>query len=112
MGKSIPGCFIDNEGDYGWQIAWSDTLDKDYQKRYGRDIRLWMPLLLDQDVEGLAAKARWEWFDLVSDLYAANFQAVTDWHNRRGMYTTGHFWEESLIAQANACGDYMKTLRA
>ena len=112
LGKSIPGDFIDNEGDYGWQLAWSGSLDENYQKRYGRDIRLWMPLMIDQDTEGLAAKARWEWFDLVSDLYSANFQAVTDWHNRRGMYTTGHFWEESLPAQANACGDYMKLLRA
>ena len=24
MGSHIPGVFIDNEGDYGWQIAWSD----------------------------------------------------------------------------------------
>jgi hypothetical protein len=112
MGKSIPGDFIDNEGDYGWQLAWSDTLDRDYQKRYGRDIRLWMPLMLDKDAEGQYAKARWEWFDLVSDIYTAQFRAVTDWHERRGMYTTAHVWEETLTAQVNAVGDHLKFLRS
>jgi hypothetical protein len=112
LGKSIPGDFIDNEGDYGWQLAWSDALDRQYKERYGRDIRLWMPLMLDRDREGLFAKARWEWFDLVSDIYSANYRAVTDWHERRGMYTTAHVWEESLPAQANAVGDHLKFLRA
>ena len=28
LGKSIPGDFIDNEGDYGWQLAWSESLDR------------------------------------------------------------------------------------
>jgi hypothetical protein len=112
LGKSIPGDFIDNEGDYGWQLAWSDALAEQYQKRYGRDLRLWMPLMLDRDKEGLYAKARWEWFDLVSDLYTDNFRAVTYWHERRGMYTTAHVWEESLPAQVNAVGDHLKFLRS
>lgn len=112
LGISIPGDFIDHEGAFGWRLAWSETLDRRYKDRYGRDIRLWMPLLLDADMEGLFAKARWEWFDLVSDLYAVQFQAVTDWHERRGMYTTVHVWEESLLPQATAVGDHMKILRA
>jgi hypothetical protein len=112
MGKAIPGDFIDHEGDYGWRLAWSADLDRRYRQRYGRDIRLWMPLMVDDDVEGLAAKARWEWFDLVSDLYCGQFKAVTDWHERRGMYTTAHVWEESLLAQAYAVGDHMKFLRS
>lgn len=28
LGKSIPGDFIDNEGDYGRGLAWSDALDR------------------------------------------------------------------------------------
>jgi hypothetical protein len=71
-----------------------------------------MPLLLDPDRDGLFAKARWEWFDLVSDIYASQFRAVTEWHERRGMYTTLHVWEESLMPQATAVGDHMKILRA
>jgi hypothetical protein len=112
LGVSIPGDFIDNEGDYGWGLAWSATLDQRYKGRYGRDIRLWMPLMIDRDAEGAYARARWEWFDIVSDIYAGTFRAVTDWHEKRGMYTTAHFWEEGIQPQVNAVGDHMKMLRA
>ncbi|MCX6574486.1 MAG: glycosyl hydrolase [Candidatus Aminicenantes bacterium] len=112
LGKSIPGDFIDNEGDYGWGLAWSATLDERYRERYGRDIRLWLPLSVDRDAEGVFARARWEWFDLVSDIYAGTFQAVTDWHEKRGMYTTIHFWEEGIQPQVSAVGDHMKLLRS
>jgi hypothetical protein len=112
LGGTIPGDFIDNEGDYGWSLAWSDTLDQRYQERYRRDIRLWMPLLVDRDAEGRFARARWEWFDLVSDIYAETFRAVTDWHEAHGMYTTAHFWEEGIQPQVNAVGDHLKMLRA
>ena len=111
LGKSIPGDFIDNEGDYGWGLAWSDTLDTRYKERFGRDIRLWLPLSVDRDVEGVFARARWEWFDLVTDIYAETFRAVTDWHEKRGMSTTAHFWEEGIQPQVNAVGDHLKMLR-
>ena len=112
LGKSIPGDFIDHEGDYGRKLAWSGTLDTRFRERHGRDIRLSLPLMVNQDVEGIYAKARWEWFDLVSDLYAASFQAVTDWHEQRGMYTTAHVWEEGIPLQISTVGDHMKVLRA
>ena len=112
LGRSIPGDFIDNEGDYGWGLAWSGTLDQRYRERYGRDIRLWLPLSVDRDAEGVFARARWEWFDLVSDIYAETFQAVTDWHEKRGMYTTVHFWEEGIQPQVSAVGDHLKLLRS
>ena len=112
LGRSIPGDFIDNEGDYGWGLAWSATLDERYRERYGRDIRLWLPLSIDRDVEGVFARARWEWFDLVSDIYAETFRAVTDWHEKRGMYTTAHFWEEGIQPQVSAVGDHLKMLRS
>jgi len=112
LGKQVPGDFIDNEGDYGFKLAWSESLDQRYKERYKRDIRLWMPLMLDRDIEGLYGKARWDWFDLVSDLYAGNFRTVTDWNEKYGAYTTAHFWEGSLTAQVNAVGDHMKVLRA
>jgi alpha-L-rhamnosidase len=112
LGRSVPGDFIDNEGDYGWGLAWSATLDERYRQRYARDIRLWLPLSVDRDAEGVFARARWEWFDLVSDIYAGTFQAVTDWHEKRGMYTTIHFWEEGIQPQVSAVGDHMKMLRS
>lgn len=112
LGRSIPGDFIDNEGDYGWNLAWSATLEERCRERYGRDIRVWMPLAVDRDAEGVFARARWEWFDLVSDIYADTFRSLTDWHERRGMYTTAHFWEEGIQPQLSGVGDHMKLLRA
>ena len=112
LGKSIPGAFRDHEGDYGRKLAWSDSLDKTFKRCHGQDIRLALPLMLNKDVEGTYAKVRWQWFDAVSDLYAANFQAVTDWHEQRGMYTTAHTWEENIPLQVYAVGDPMKLLRA
>lgn len=112
MGKSIPGDFIDHEGDYGWQLAWSGSLDSSFQARHGRDIRLSLPLMLDTDEEGLFARSRWEWFDLVSDLYAGVFRDLTNWHEKRGMYTTAHVWEEGIQPQVNCVGDHLKLLRA
>lgn len=112
LGRSVPGDFIDNEGDYGWGLAWSGTLDERYRRRYGRDIRLWLPLSVDRDAEGVFARARWEWFDLVSDIYAETFRAVTDWHEARGLYTTVHFWEEGIQPQVSAVGDHLKMLRS
>ncbi|MBN2512894.1 MAG: hypothetical protein JXB18_08160 [Sedimentisphaerales bacterium] len=112
LGKSIPGDFIDNEGDYGRGLAWSDALDRQFKQRYGRDIRSVMPLMINKDAEGIYARVRWQWFDIVSDLYADNFRAITDWHEKRGMYTTAHVWEEGLPPQINAVGDHMKIQRA
>ena len=55
MGRSIPGVFCDTEGNYGNGngLAWSDSLAPRYLANTGRDLRLWMPLMLDDDVEGI-----------------------------------------------------------
>jgi hypothetical protein len=111
LGKTVIADFVDTEGSYGERLVWSDTLESRYRTRYDRDIRLWMPLMLDYDVEGTYAKARWEWFDLVSDIYVENFNKVVDWHSKRGMYCVANFWEESLPAQTLRVGDHMKMQR-
>ncbi|MBN1815768.1 MAG: hypothetical protein JW828_00315, partial [Sedimentisphaerales bacterium] len=112
MGTSIPGVFVDNEGDYGYKLAWSDHLDRRYREKWNSDIRLWMPLLFDQDAEGLYAKARWEWFEVVSDIYSEYLGATNRWLAERGMYCISNLWEESLMWQAGAVGDFMKTQRS
>lgn len=111
LGRSIPGDFTDHEGAWGWKLAWSDDLAKRWQERCGDDLRRWLPCLLDEDREGASARVRWQWFDLVSDLYSGQFGAVRAWHERRGMSTTAHVWEESLTAQLFAVGDHLKLLR-
>ena len=113
MGTTVPGVFVDNEGDYGWQMAWSDYLAEQYQLKKGRDIRLWLPLLTEYDKDGLFAKARYDWFDVVSDVYIdCYFSPLVTWLKERDMYYISNLWEESLQLETMAAGDMMRITRA
>jgi hypothetical protein len=112
MGKNIPGVFVDNEGDYGWKMAWSEHLAKQYQKKKKRDIRVWLPLLTEKDKDGLFVVARCDWFDVVSDVYnECYFEPLVGWLKERNMYYISNLWEESLQLQTSAVGDLMRTTR-
>ena len=76
LGKTLVGAFRDNEGAYGCKLAWSESLARRYQKDKGQDIRQMMPLLIDQDPAGQSAKARWDWFDCVSNIYADSYWQI------------------------------------
>jgi hypothetical protein len=113
MGKTIPGVFVDNEGDFGWQMAWSDFLEKRYKEMKDRDIRLWLPLLTEEDDQGLWAKARYDWFDVVSDVYSKQYLGrLSNWLEDRNMYCISNLWEEDLMLQTRAVGDFMRAQRA
>jgi hypothetical protein len=112
MGKSMPGVFVDNEGDYGYKLAWSDDLAADYHRKFNSDIRLSMPLMFDQDIEGSWPKVRWRWFEVVSDVYSEYLGGVGTWLQERGMYCISNLWEETLMWQAAAVGDFFKAQRA
>ncbi len=113
MGKSIPGAFCDTEGSYGNGngIPWSEDLAQRYQEIAGRDIRLWMPLMFDDDAEGLSARTRVDWFNSMSDLYSGFHAEISDWLKQRGMYYIANLWEESLQWQTSFVGDHMKNQR-
>lgn len=112
MGKTIPGVFVDNEGDYGWQMAWSDYFAQRYKEIKKQDIRLWLPLLTEKDKDGLFAKARYDWFDVVSEVYLeCFFKPVVEWLKQHDMYYISNLWESSLQQQAKTVGDYMRITR-
>ncbi|MGN6267374.1 MAG: glycosyl hydrolase [Ginsengibacter sp.] len=112
MGKTIPGVFVDNEGNYGWQIAWSDYFAKRFKEIKNRDFLLWLPLLTEKDKDGLFAKARYDWFDVVSQVYIECFiEPVVKWLKQRNMYYISNFWEESLLVQSRCVGDFMRIQR-
>ena len=112
MGKTIPGVFVDNEGDYGWRMAWSEYLAQRYKEMKKQDIRLWLPLLTEKDKDGLFAKARCDWFDVVSDVYnKCYFEPLVNWLKQYNMYYISNLWEESLLLQATAMGDFMRITR-
>lgn len=113
LGETISGHFFDLEGDYGYKLCWSRDLEAEYERRTGRDLRLMCPLLLEKDGEGRWMRARYDWFDAVSEVYARVMFGIT---SRRlaeyGLYFTGHLWEERLLGQALLAGDPMRVYRA
>lgn len=112
MGNVIPGVFVDNEGDYGSKMAWSEFLVERYQQMKGTDMRKYLPLLTEKDSEGLWVKARYDWFDVVSDIYSKQFLGrLSDWLLERDMYYISNLWEESLMLQTRAVGDFMRAQR-
>ena len=113
MGSSIPGVFIDNEGDFGWKMAWSEYLPNRYEEMKDRDIRTWMPLLTEEDEDGLWARARYDWFDVVSDIYCTHFLGkLSKWLEQRNMFYITNLWEESLQLITQAVGDLMRAQRS
>lgn len=113
LGKNLCGIFMDSEGDYGWNLPWSEHLAGTYQERKGRDIRAWMPLLFETDSEGMYIKARFDWFDVMSDIYSNEyFGALSKWARQHNEYFTMHIWEENLPLQSRADGDYFALQKA
>jgi hypothetical protein len=112
LGGRIPGVFSDHEGDYGYKLAWSMHLNDTYDLKYGEEFKKQLPLLIDQDEEGIYARVRWQWFDTVSDIYTDFFKATNRWLAEQGIYCISNLWEENLMWQAGAVGDFFKTQRA
>ena len=112
MGNVISGVFVDNEGDYGSKMAWSEYLVERYQEMKGSDMRKFLPLLTEKDSEGLWVKVRYDWFDVVSDIYSSQFLGrLNDWLLDRDMYYISNLWEESLLLQTQSVGDFMRAQR-
>jgi len=112
-GPGLHGALFDTEGDYGWNLAWSEDLARSYLRTKGRDIRQWMPLLFDRDVEGRWPKARWDWFDVVSEVYSRGwFGAISDWFCRRGISCSLQVSEGSLALEAYSVGSLLQAHRA
>lgn len=113
FGKAMRGVFFDLEGCYGYKLAWSDDVPKTFAKLKGADVRLTLPLLFEEDAEGLWPKARWDWFDVIGKLYIeCVFEPLDKWCRDKGMFMTCHFWEERLFMQAVHVGNYFAMQRA
>jgi len=110
MSSVIPGAICDNEGGFG-PLPWSTQLPVRYKNATGNDIRVMMPLLIDKDVEGKFAKARFDFIETVSDLYSSYFGEVNDYLQKQDMYYISNFWEESLQWITSGVGDLMKMQR-
>ncbi len=112
LGQRFQSIFMDLEGDFGYKLAWSETVAKTYRERFGEDIRVWMPLLSERDAEGRWTVARWRWYDAVSAVYTDGFfKKIVGYAEEKGLCLTGHLWEESLYNQTLQTGDFYRAMR-
>ncbi|MBA7527047.1 hypothetical protein ES705_19220 [subsurface metagenome] len=108
FGTTIPGIFFDEircvpKGVPGG-ITWTDDFAEKFIKIKGYDIRPQLPLLLYKGEDVTTAKLRYDFFDVVSNLYnQAWFKQYYDWGERTGIWVTGHTEEDifNYISQGN-----------
>lgn len=105
----IPGIFTDEPG-YGWPHPWTDSLPKEFKKRYGYDILDHLPELF-YDLEGQSVSmAKYHYFDCLTFLFVNAFaRQIGEWCDKNKLIHTGHVVDEdSLSHQTAGCGSCMR----
>lgn len=111
VGHTVNAFFIDHEGDYGYRIAWTPDLAEQFAASTGRRLDETLPMLTEESVAG--RRARFDYIDVISSLYAERFFAtISRFAEGHGMWVTGHTWEESLHMQAAYLGNPFDFQRA
>jgi hypothetical protein len=112
FGGAFQATYIDHEGDYGWQLAWTPKLFRQFRQIKGYDLAPMLPLLLE-DGGARTPVVRCDYFDVIATLYADSFfKQISDWCREHHIHTSGHVWEESLQAQTAFQGDHFRIQRA
>lgn len=113
LGGALAGHFFDWEGDYGYKLCYSEDLEELYEKRFGESFKKNCALLLVRDKQEKWLKARYNWFDALSEAYSQFlFKYHSDELEAHGLTYTVHLWEERLLGQALLAGDPMRIYRS
>jgi hypothetical protein len=105
LGKTLRLTTADHEGTFGVNPVDTPGFWDAFRQRHGYDLRPLLPLLRRQG-DQRAARVRWDYFDLVSELYRHAFvEQVTEWCRRHGLEHTASFYEEQLAIQVRQAGD-------
>jgi len=111
FGSTFTFVLLDNEGDYGNQIAWTPVLFDTFQNEKGYDLRKYLPLLVYEGGKQ-TPKVRVDYLRVISDLYQKNYWGqIARWCEQHGIQMTGQAWSESLQFDAAFGGDYMQMMR-
>ncbi|MDR1638755.1 MAG: hypothetical protein LBT59_03565 [Clostridiales bacterium] len=96
---------------FATRSPWTKTLPEEFLKRKHYDIEPYLPLLQRSGPE--ASLFRFDYYDVISDLYAeATFKQVYDWCDSQGLKTIGHLLgEETLAAQTYFGGDMLRAFK-
>lgn len=122
--KSVPAIFTDEPNanhekymtipspDYMGRIlyGWSRYFEEAFQAYYGWDLLDRLPELFWISRDRKDSYVKYCYFDFVGHEFAKNFsQQVGTWCDEHGIALTGHLLrEESLMGQANTCGETMR----
>ncbi|TNJ66103.1 hypothetical protein FE784_11840 [Paenibacillus hemerocallicola] len=123
FGKSIKGIFIDephrgslldgfgitNEGKE-WHLPWTYELFDRFREQYGYDLIERLPELFLQHEGRSVSQVKWQYTELVLQLFLANFAApVQEWCTQNKLILTGHvLHEDSLSSQTAMIGSVMR----
>jgi hypothetical protein len=110
FGSVIKGTFMD-ETRFCNAVPWTKKLPEEFKKRKGYDIVPLLSLLFydykDSDY------VRYDYFDVISDLYAQNtFGQIYNWCKENNLQATGHILgEETIAAQSYFGADVLRVFR-
>lgn len=92
-------------------VQWTDELPTAFKRKYGYNVCEALPAIFHA-VGPKTSKYRQDFYDVQSDLVAANyFGQIQDWCHRHGTLSSGHLLlEESLLFHVMFSGSYWKNL--
>jgi hypothetical protein len=112
FGKTVLGFFGD-ETDYNGFIPWTPKLLEEFQKQKGYDLRPYIPMWFMGKLSDEAQRAKADYYDVWSGMFAANFfDVLADWNQKNNMEDLRHIGASSVpIAMIHNEGDFFRDMR-
>jgi hypothetical protein len=112
FGKTVLGFFGD-ETDYNGFIPWTPKLLEEFQKQKGYDLKPYIPMWFMGKLTGEAQRAKADYYDVWSGMFATNFfDVLADWNQKNNMEDLRHIGASSVpIAMIHNEGDFFRVMR-
>jgi hypothetical protein len=112
FGTTVLGFFGD-ETDYNGFIPWTPKLLDEFRKQKGYDLKPYIPLWFMGKLTDEAQRAKADYYDVWSDLFARNFfDVLADWNQKNTMEDLRHIGASSVpIAMIHNEGDFFRDMR-
>jgi len=93
-------------------LPWSLTIEGEFRKRRGRELRPLLPALV-ADAGPAGAQARYDFWNTVGELVSENFFGqIQNWCHKHNLRSGGHLlMEESLVGHVPLYGHFFRCLR-
>ncbi|MCX6634563.1 MAG: glycosyl hydrolase, partial [Acidobacteria bacterium] len=113
FGRTFLG-FMGDEPDYSISgIPWTPAIAAEFERRKGYDVRPHLASFFAPQLSDEARRAKADYWDVWSDLFAENFFGVqAEWCARNGVEYIVHLnHEDMMMALVRSEGDYFKAMR-